>query len=258
MHMYELVTPLRRVPAGRTIPLSWDDGEALVRLGAAIRVEAETIAAGATDAERDERRQELLRQLADVAGIPDKLMVVVAPASAGMYLMTVGDAGVTDIQSYNPATDPLASGDPAVIRRHHLDALRDLDDLTYLAFDDSAAADLGGLVLLSMDAETGIVTGVVARSAEPVGFDVARSIVADAVQMPGTTDADSAALSPSESTSGGQEAEVAAIEPATDEALARMTKDQLLGEARRVGAAIDGSPTKAELLAAIVAKRVAA
>ncbi len=237
MQMYELLTPLRRggadpIPAGTTVPLSWDDGETLVRLGAAIRGEANDIALATNQTDRDLRRRDLLRQLADVSGVDDSLMVVVAPRLAGMYLMTVGDAGVTEIQPYDPAADPLTSDDPAVTRRHHLDALRDLDDLTYLAFDDAAAAALGGLVLLSLDAESGVVTDVTARSA-------AVAIVDPPVVEPATQSAPSV------------------IEPADDDTLAAMTKAQLLVEAERVGADHDSGMTKAELVAAIVAKRAA-
>lgn len=213
-----------------------------------LAIEAIEVPPDETEGDRDDRRRALLGELAVLS-------------AAGVCLVTIDGDGNAKVQDYDPTTDPLASGDPTVVRRHYLDALRDLDDLTYLGFDNSAAADLGGLVLLSMDAETGIITSVTARSAAPIGVEVVDAPVAGggaAEQLPGAIDDDGSPIPPVVPPTGGQAAGDVVIEPATDNALGRMTKDQLLDEARRVGAAIDANPTKAELVAAIVAKRVAA
>ncbi|KQM23131.1 hypothetical protein ASE73_02590 [Sphingomonas sp. Leaf24] len=251
MQMYELLTPLRRgggepIPVGTVVPLSWDDGEALMRLGAAIPAEAAEIAPASTDVDREARRQDLLGQLADVSGVDAGLMVVVAPSSEGDYIMKVGPGGVSAIQPFLDV-DPLADADEATIRRHHLDALRDLDDLTYLVFSDSAAAELGGLVLLSPDEESGIVTSVTARSVATVGMDVTDQLLVgtgEGFQLEGATDGDGQAVPP------------VVIVPADDDVLATMTKGQLLAEAARVSATFDTGMTKPELVEAIRAKRI--
>lgn len=264
MQMYELLTPLRQgggdpIPVGTQVPLPWDDGEALVRLGAAIRVQAETRSPASED-DRRTRETELLTELAEVTGIGPGLRVAVMPQAPGMYLLTIGEFAVTDVQPYDRATDPLASGDPAVIRRHHLDALRDLDDLTYLVFDDNAAADLGGLVLLSLDEPTGIITSVTARSAQPVGFDVARAFTGTGQIETVNPSLGGGTPSQLEGTGEGEGQVPApvAVVPADDEALGKMTKAQLLTEAARVSATFDDGMTKPELVDAIRAKRASA